>query len=53
MEKKQSKVRVVIRVRPPLQDKDKTSVTTEDNHVTIFNHRNTKENIQYEWELFF
>ncbi|XP_052799996.1 kinesin-like protein KIF22-B isoform X2 [Mya arenaria] len=49
MDKKQCKVRVVIRVRPPLLESDKSSVSTSNNHVTIFNHRNVKENIQYEF----
>ncbi|KAH3882535.1 kinesin-like protein KIF22 [Dreissena polymorpha] len=49
MEKKQCKVKVVIRVRPPLVSTEKISVSTKDNHVQIFNHRNINENLQYEF----
>ena len=49
MDKKQCKVKVVIRVRPPLKPDDKTSVSATSDSVQIFNHRNVKENIQYQY----
>jgi len=48
MEKKQCKVQVVIRLRPLLAIKDTSCVSTTEHHVEIFNHRNVKENLQYE-----
>ena len=48
MDKKQCKVKVAIRVRPPLNENDKTCVSVDDSSVQIFNHRNVNENIQYE-----
>ena len=47
-DKKQSKVKVAIRVRPPLTENEKTCVDVTDSCVEIFNHRNVNENIQYE-----
>lgn len=49
MDKRQCKVKVVIRVRPPLNEQDKTCVDVENNSVTIFNHRNINESIQYDF----
>ncbi|KAL4224354.1 Kinesin-like protein kif22 [Mactra antiquata] len=49
MDKKQCKVKVVIRVRPPLRQDEKTCVSATNNNVQIFNHRNVKENIQYDF----
>ena len=47
-EKQQTKVKVVIRVRPPLNRDSKICVGTAGNKVEIFNHRNMRENLQYE-----
>ncbi|KAK7088739.1 kinesin-like protein KIF22 [Littorina saxatilis] len=53
-EKRQTRVKVVIRVRPPLtQDNSKICVGTAGNKVEIFNHRNIKENLQYEFSSVF
>ncbi|KAK3083722.1 hypothetical protein FSP39_002014 [Pinctada imbricata] len=52
MEKKQltrAKVNVVVRVRPTLKQDDKSCVAAEKTSVEIFNHRNIKENIKYEF----
>ncbi|XP_053374888.1 kinesin-like protein KIF22 [Mercenaria mercenaria] len=49
MDKKQCKVKVVIRVRPPLKQDVKTCVSASSDSVQIFNHRNVKENIQYQF----
>ncbi|XP_041379423.1 kinesin-like protein KIF22 [Gigantopelta aegis] len=49
MEKKQSKVKVIVRVRPSLNDDAKICVSTDANSVEIFNHRNVNENIKYEF----
>ena len=47
-DKRQTKVKVVIRVRPPLAAGSKICVGTAGNKVEIFNHRNVRENLQYE-----
>jgi hypothetical protein len=47
-EKRQTKVKVIIRVRPPLSTSSKTCVETIGNKVEIFNHRNMRENLQYQ-----
>ncbi|XP_064612774.1 kinesin-like protein KIF22-A [Liolophura sinensis] len=47
MDKKQSKIRVVIRVRPTLKVEDSSCLRVVDNSVEIFNHRNIQENIKY------
>ncbi|KAL3858251.1 hypothetical protein ACJMK2_012848 [Sinanodonta woodiana] len=46
---KKSKVKVVIRMRPPHGNQEKVCVTVENNAVEIFNHRNVNENIKYEF----
>ncbi|XP_076452812.1 kinesin-like protein KIF22 [Babylonia areolata] len=48
-EKRQTRVKVVIRVRPPLVTDSKVCVGTAGNKVEIFNHRNIRENLQYEF----
>ena len=48
MDKKQSKVKVIVRVRPSLKEDAKICVSTDANSVEIFNHRNVNENIKYE-----
>jgi len=45
---KKCKVNVVIRVRPPLKEEEKTCVSCSQTAVEIFNHRNINENIKYE-----
>ncbi|KAL8594498.1 hypothetical protein ACOMHN_024943 [Nucella lapillus] len=47
--KRQTRVKVVIRVRPPLVADSKVCVGIAGNKVEIFNHRNIKENLQYEF----
>ena len=49
MDKKQTKVKVMIRVRPPLSESEKTCVSVDDKIVKIFNHRNITENIHYRY----
>ncbi|KAK3596546.1 hypothetical protein CHS0354_013230 [Potamilus streckersoni] len=46
---KKSKVKVVIRVRPPHGEQEKVCVSVENNSVEIFNHRNVNENIKYDF----
>jgi hypothetical protein len=48
MDKKQTKVKVVVRLRPLLKSEDKVCVFADGKSVEIFNHRNVKENIKYE-----
>ena len=48
MDKKQTKVKVVVRLRPLLKSEDKVNVFADGKSVEIFNHRNLKENIKYE-----
>ncbi|XP_069136429.1 kinesin-like protein KIF22-B [Argopecten irradians] len=49
MDKKKSKVTVVVRVRPILKIDDKNCVSCTANSVEIFNHRNVNENIKYDF----
>ncbi|XP_046374455.2 kinesin-like protein KIF22 isoform X1 [Haliotis rufescens] len=49
MDKKQTKVKVVIRVRPSLKEDAKMCVSAGTDSVEIFNHRNIKENIKYDF----
>ncbi|XP_012937208.1 kinesin-like protein KIF22 [Aplysia californica] len=51
MEKRtpQTKVKVVVRVRPTLKDNVNTCVTAGGNTIQIVNHRNKEENLQYEF----
>ncbi|KAK7487890.1 hypothetical protein BaRGS_00020791 [Batillaria attramentaria] len=54
LRKKQTRVKVVIRVRPPLSADAKVCVsTTGDSKVEIFNHRNVRENLQYQFSSVF
>lgn len=48
MERKQTKVKVVVRVRPKLSSETKDCVEADHSSVEIFNHRNIHENIKYE-----
>ncbi|KAK6190503.1 hypothetical protein SNE40_002360 [Patella caerulea] len=50
-EKKQTRVKVVVRVRPTLKDGVKTCVSTNNkpNTVQILNHRNIRENLMYDF----
>ena len=48
MDKKQTKVKVVVRLRPALKPDDKVNVFVDGKSVEIFNHRNVNENIKYE-----
>ncbi|XP_046579389.1 LOW QUALITY PROTEIN: kinesin-like protein KIF22 [Haliotis rubra] len=49
MDKKQTKVKVVIRVRPSLKEDAKICVSAGTDSVEIFNHRNINENIKYDF----
>lgn len=49
----QTKVKVVVRLRPALSGNDKTCVNVIDNRVQILNHRNIEENLQYEFNTVF
>ncbi|OWF55341.1 kinesin-like protein KIF22-B [Mizuhopecten yessoensis] len=49
MDKKKSKVTVVVRVRPILKAEDKNCVSCVANSIEIFNHRNVNENIKYDF----
>ncbi|PVD33129.1 hypothetical protein C0Q70_08578 [Pomacea canaliculata] len=51
--KQTSKVKVIVRVRPPLTEDAKVCVETSDSKVEIFNHRNIKETLQYEFSSVF
>lgn len=48
MDKKQTKVKVVVRCRPALKMEDKECVFVDGKSLEIFNHRNLNENIKYE-----
>ncbi|GFO15468.1 kinesin-like protein [Plakobranchus ocellatus] len=50
MEKRapQTKVKVVVRLRPPISSNENSCVSVVGNRVQILNHRNTDENLQYE-----
>ncbi|XP_050410651.1 kinesin-like protein KIF22 isoform X2 [Patella vulgata] len=50
-EKKQTRVKVIVRVRPTLKDGVKTCVNTNNkpNTVQILNHRNIRENLMYDF----
>ncbi|KAL5016569.1 hypothetical protein ScPMuIL_006158 [Solemya velum] len=49
MDKKQTKVQVVVRVRPPLDPVDTICANALSHSVEIFNHRNIKETIKYDF----
>ncbi|GFR66411.1 kinesin-like protein [Elysia marginata] len=55
MEKRssQTKVKVVVRLRPALSTNEKTCVSVVDNRVQILNHRNIEESLQYEFNTVF
>lgn len=51
MDKKtpQTKVKVIVRVRPALKKDAKTCLTADGNKIHIVNHRNKMESLQYEF----
>ncbi|KAK3804119.1 hypothetical protein RRG08_047197 [Elysia crispata] len=49
----QTKVKVVVRLRPCLSTSEKTFVSVVGNKVQILNHRNIEENLQYEFNTVF
>ncbi|XP_076108090.1 kinesin-like protein KIF22 isoform X2 [Mytilus galloprovincialis] len=49
MNKKQTKVNVVVRLRPALKTDDKSCVFVDGKSLEIFNHRNVNENIKYDF----